>query len=59
MTTSKAYLRYHNETDHRDVFIQISDILEVGIPIDQYTGDDLEQVDDFLYRSSGETFVKL
>ena len=53
---SNVFLRFLNDDTGLDVFVTVSDIVEVGVPIDD-NGDDMERVDDRIYIEVGAKFV--
>ncbi len=55
---SNIFLKFI-DADGNDLFVSISDILCSGTPIDEESGDDLEQADDLVYRIAHNEYVAI
>jgi len=52
MRHSNTFLKYFND-DGEEILIAIDDIIVSGNPMSQFTDDQLELVDDRIYRGDG------
>jgi len=54
---SEVFIKFSNE-DGVDLFVPLSDIFHVGVPIDE-NGDDLPRADDLVYRIAHNEYVAI
>lgn len=54
---SNVFLKFVSE-DGVDLFVPLSDIFHVGVPIDE-NGDDLPRADDLIYRIAHNEYVTI
>ena len=47
LTVNDIFLKWRNPKDHSEIVMQsVSDLMEVGVPVDENDGDDFELVDE-------------
>jgi hypothetical protein len=56
LTASNSHIKWFTHYEKEDYYFAIYELIEIGTPIDS-NGEDMEQVDDFIYVISNGNYV--
>jgi hypothetical protein len=57
LTTNNSHVKWYSHNEDEYYYYSIYDLIEVGTPIDN-EGENMEQVDDFIYVISNGEYVR-